>query len=126
MKLTQRLHGEKEKILEYKARLSAAEWTNGSGWDCGNGFNVTGDEVESWDISEGNLDSWKQLFKDRDRSLFDYVIDGLNDDYDEDPDDEEGDTKWTMRLVEIDDEGDEKVLASVSYWESELTHRDEE
>ena len=129
MTLTQRLHGEKEKILEYKARRSAAEWTNGSGWDCGNGFNVTGDEVESWDISEGNLDSWKQLFKDRDRSLFDYVIDGLDDsddDYDEDPDDEEGDTKWTMRLVEIDDEGDEKVLASVSYWESELTHRDEE
>ena len=112
--------------MKYKARLSAAEWTNGSGWDCGNGFNVTGDEVESWDISEGDLDSWKQLFKDRDRSLFDYVIDGLNDDYDEDPDDEEGDTKWTMQLVEIDDEGDEKVLASVSYWESELAHRDEE
>ena len=120
--------------MEYKGRLSAAEWTNGSGSDCGNGFNVTGDEVESWDISEGNLDSWKQLFKDRDRSLFDYVIDGLNDrddDYDEDPDDEdpddaEGDTKWTMQLIEIDDEGDEKVLASVSYWESELMGDDEE
>lgn len=109
--------------MTYEARLSAAEWTNGSS------FNVTGDEVESWDISEGDLDSWKQLFKDRDRSLFDYVIDGLNDrddDYDEDPDDEEGDTKWTMQLIEIDDEGDEKVLASVSYWESELTHRGEE
>ena len=115
--------------MEYKARLSAAEWAKGSGWDCGNGFNVTGDEGESWDISEGDLDSWKQLFKDRDRSLFDYVIDGLDDrddDYDEDPDDEEGDTKWTMQLVEIDDEGDEKVLASVSYWESELMGDDEE
>ena len=31
-----------------------------------------------------------------------------------------------MQLVEIDDEGDEKVLASVSYWESELTGDDEE
>lgn len=114
--------------MEYKARLSSAEWTNGSGWDCGNGFDVIGDEVESWNISEGDLDSWKQLFKDRDRSLFDYVIDGLNDfdDCEEDPDDEEGDTKWTMRLIEINDEGDEKVLASVSYWESELTHRDED
>lgn len=118
--------------MEYKARLSAAEWTNGSGWDCGNGFDVIGDEVESWDISEGDLDRWKQLFKDRDRSLFDYVIDGFDDrdddydDYDEDPDDEEGDTKWTMRLIEIDDEGDEKVLASVSYWESELMGDDEE
>ena len=109
--------------MKYEARLKASEWTNGSGWDYEN------DEVESWDINEGNLDSWKQLFKDRDRSLFDYVIDGLNDrddDYDEDPDDEEGDTKWTMQLVEIDDEGDEKVLASVSYWESELMGNDEE
>ena len=63
---------------------------------------MTGDEVESWDISEGDLESWKQLFKDRDRSLFDYVIDGLDDldDCEEDPDDEEGDTKWTMQLVE--------------------------
>ena len=109
--------------MEYKARLTVSEWTNGSGWDYEN------DEVESWDISEGALDSWKQLFKDRDRSLFDYVIDGLNDlddDYEEDPDDAEGDTKWTMKLVEIDDEGNEKILASVSYWESELTHRGEE
>ena len=109
--------------MKYEARLKASEWTNGSGWDYEN------DEVKSWDISEGTLDSWKQLFKDRDRSLFDYVIDGLNDrdgDYDEDPDDEEGDTKWTMQLIEIDDEGDEKVLASVSYWESELMGDDEE
>lgn len=109
--------------MEYKAILTVGEWTNGSGWDYEN------DEVESWDISEGALDSWKQLFKDRDRSLFDYVIDGLNDlddDYEEDPDDAEGDTKWTMKLVEIDDEGDEKILASVSYWESELIGKEEE
>lgn len=109
--------------MKYEARLTVSEWTNGSGWDYEN------DEVESWDISEGDLDRWKQLFKDRDRSLFDYVIDGLDDrddDYDEDPDDEEGDTKWTMQLVEIDDEGDEKVLASVSYWESKLMGDDEE
>ena len=109
--------------MKYEARLKASEWTNGIGWDYEN------DEVKSWDISEGTLDSWKQLFKDRDRSLFDYVIDGLNDrddDYDEDPDDEEGDSKWTMQLVEIDDEGDEKVLASVSYGESELMGDDEE
>lgn len=109
--------------MEYKAILTVSEWTNGSGWDYEN------DEVESWDISEGSLDSWKQLFKDRDRSLFDYVIDGLNDredDCEENPDDEEGDTKWTMKLVEIDDEGDEKVLTSVSYWESELMGKEEE
>ena len=120
---------EGEIIMEYEARLYAAEWTNGSGWNCGSGFNVTGDEVESWDISEGDLDSWKQLFKDRDRSLFDYVIDGLNDrddDYDEDPDDEEGDTKWTMQLVEIDDDDNEKVIAQTSIWESELFSEDNE
>lgn len=109
--------------MEYKAILTVSEWANGSGW------NYENDEVKSWDISEGALDSWKQLFKDRDRSLFDYVIDGLNDlddDYEEDPDDAEGDTKWTMKLVEIDDEGDEKILASVSYWESELIGKEEE
>lgn len=109
--------------MEYKAILTVSEWANGSGWDYEN------DEAKSWDISEGALDSWKQLFKDRDRSLFDYVIDGLNDlddDYEEDPDDAEGDTKWTMKLVEIDDEGDEKILASVSYWESELIGKEEE
>lgn len=106
--------------MEYKARLTVSEWTNGSGWDYEN------DEAESWDISEGSLDSWKQLFKDRDRSLFDYVVDSLDDDCEEDPDDEEGDTKWTMELVEIDDEGDEKVLASVSCWESELVDSNDE
>lgn len=106
--------------MEYKAILTVSEWTNGSGWDYEN------DEVESWDISEGDLDSWKQLFKERDKSLFDYVVDGLDDDCEENPDNEEGDTKWTMELVEIDDEGDEKVIASVSYWESELIGKEEE
>lgn len=115
--------------MKYIARLSAAEWTNGSGWNCGSGFDVTGDTLEEWNIDKDDVDAWKEMIKDGDKSLFDYATDNLDDDCDEDPDDWEGDTKYTMQLIEIDEDDvfeEGKVIASTSIWLSELVTDDED
>ena len=110
--------------MKYEARLMVSEWTNGSGWDYEN------DEVKSWAVEADQVDAWKEMIKNGDRSLFDYVTDNLDaEDYEEDPDDWEGDTKYTMKLVEIDEDDvfeEGKVIASTSVWLSELVSGDEE
>lgn len=114
---------EREKIMKYEARLLASEWTNGAGWDYEN------DEVESWAIEADQVDDWKEMIKNGDRSLFDCITDNLDDDCDEDPDDWEGDTRYTMKLVEIDEDDvfeEGKVIASTSVWLSELVTDDKD
>lgn len=59
-----------------------------------------------------------------DRSLFDYVTDSLDNEVSEDS---ERDIKYTMELVEIDEDDDTeegKVIASTSVRLSELTTED--
>lgn len=113
--------------MKYIARLSAAEWITGSGWTCGHGFGseITGDVVEEWDVEDDEVEAWKKMIDDGERSLFDYVVDGFNDDQDGNPDDSEGDTKWTMQLVQIDDDDNEKVIASTWIYESVLRNKEE-
>lgn len=112
--------------MMYEARLKVSEWTNGSGWDYEN------DVLESWKVETGQVDVWKKMILDGDRSLFDYVTNSLEDDYGEGLEDSEGDFKYTMVLVEIDEDdeddvfGEGKVLASTSVWLSELLSDDEE
>lgn len=109
--------------MKYEARLLASKWTNGSGWDYEN------DEIESWAVEADQVDAWEEMIKDGDRSLFDCITDNLGDDCDEDPDDWEGDTKYTMRLVGIDEDDvfeEGKVIASTSVWLSELVSGDED
>lgn len=104
--------------MKYEARLTASEWINGSGW------NYENDEVESWAIKADQVDTWKKMIKNGDRSLFDYVTDSLDDEVSEDS---ERDIKYTMELVEIDEDDDTeegKVIASTSAWLSELTADD--
>lgn len=114
---------EKERTsMRYEARLKTSEWINDSGWDDEN------DEIESWAVKANQVDAWKEMIKSGDKSLFDYITDGLDDEeYDEDLDDSGNDIKYTMELVEIDDDDDTeegKVIASTSVRLSELTTED--
>lgn len=112
--------------MKYEARLKVSEWVYGSGWSYEN------DMIEFWEVDPDQVDAWKQLILDGERSLFEYVTDSLEYDYDEDPEDSEGDYKYTMVLVEIDEDdeddvfGEGKVIASTSVWLSELLFADED
>lgn len=106
--------------MKYEARLKANEWTNGSGWDYEN------DEINSWAVKADQVDAWKTMIRNGDRSLFDCVTDSLDD---EDTKDSEGDIKYTMELVEIDEDDafeEGKVIASTSVWLSELVTDEDE
>lgn len=108
--------------MKYEARLKTSVWINDSGWDDEN------DEIESWAVKANQVDAWKEMIKSGDKSLFDYITDGLDDEeYDEDLDDSGNDIKYTMELVEIDEDDDTeegKVIASTSVRLSELTADD--
>lgn len=112
--------------MMYEARLKVSEWVNGSGWSYEN------DMIEFWEVEPEQIDAWKQLILDGECSLFEYVTDSLEDDCDEDPEDSDGDLKYTMVLVEIDEDdeddvfGEGKVIASTSVWLSELLSDDED
>ncbi len=110
--------------MKYEARLMASEWINGSGW------NYENDEVNSWAVQADQVDAWKEMIKSGDKSLFDYITDGLDDEeYDEDLDDSGNDIKYTMELVEIDEDDfleTGKAIASTSIWWSELVSKNEE
>lgn len=114
---------EKERTnMKYEARLKTSVWINDSGWDDEN------DEMERWAVKANQVDAWKEMIKSGDKSLFDYITDGLDDEeYDEDLDDSGNDIKYTMELVEIDEDDDTeegKVIASTSVRLSELTTED--
>ncbi len=110
---------EKERTsMRYEARLKTSVWINDSGWDDEN------DEIESWAVKANQVDAWKTMIQNGDRSLFDYVTDSLDDEVSEDS---ERDIKYTMELVEIDEDDDTeegKAIASTSVRLSELTTED--
>ena len=104
--------------MKYVARLKTSEWINDSGWDDEN------DEIESWAVKANQVDAWKTMFQNGDRSLFDYVTDSLDNEVSEDS---ERDIKYTMELIEIDEDDDTeegKVIASTSVRLSELMTED--
>lgn len=106
------------------ARLKVSKWNGG--WD------YEDEVLESWKVTGGQVDVWKNMVLDGDRSLFDYVTDSIEDGYGEGLEDSEVDFKYTIDLVEIDEDdeddvfGEGKILASTSVWLSELLSDDEE
>lgn len=109
--------------MKYEARIMASKWVNGSGWEYENDKAADG-----WVVEADQVDAWKEMIKNGDRSLFDYIVDGLEGkERDEDPDYSESDIKYTMELIEFDEDdifGEEKVIASTSIWESKLMVKD--
>lgn len=109
--------------MKYEARIMASKWVNGSGWEYENDKAADG-----WVVEADQVDAWKGMIKNGDRSLFDYIVDGLEgEEHDEDPDYSESDIKYTMELIEFDEDdifGEEKVIASTSIWESKLMAKD--
>lgn len=97
----------------YEARLSARMWENGSG------YSTYYDVVESWDIkSAPDLEWWIKGVNGNDRSVFDYVTDNTEVLSDGD----ESDNEWKMEIIETDEDGEEKILAVSTIWESELNN----
>lgn len=95
----------------YEARLSARMWENGSG------YSTSWDTVESWDIkSSPDLEWWVKAVSGENKSVFDYVTDNAE----ELSDGEESDNEWKMEIVQIDEDGEEKILAVSTIWESDL------
>lgn len=95
----------------YEARLSARMWENGSG------YSTDYDVVESWDIkSAPDLEWWVKAVSGENKSVFDYVTDNAE----ELSDGEESDNEWKMEIVQIDEDGEEKILAVSTIWESDL------
>lgn len=93
--------------MRYEARLFYEDWVYGSGWD-------VYDELESFDATD-NVDWWLKAFEDKNLEMFECVTDN-----NDDPVDEQNDRRWTMKLVEIDDDDNEKVIRLLSVWDSDL------
>ena len=91
--------------MRYEARLFYKDWVSGSGW------NVY-DELESFDATD-NIDWWLKAFENEDLEMFEYVTNDNDDPIDDG-------RLWIMKLVEIDDDDNEKVIRSFSIWDSAL------
>ncbi len=97
----------------YEARLSVRVWKNGSG------YSTEYDVVESWDIkSAPDLEWWVKAVSSENKSVFDYVTDNAE----ELSDGEETDNEWKMEIVQTDEDGEEKILAVSTIWESDLNN----
>ncbi len=99
-------------MKKHEARLSVGQW-NSSGWV------FEHDIVESWKVKENEIDEWFNDIKAESPDLFSYVTDAFRE-WNELPNYDEIDNEWCITLVEIDEGGSEKILASASVWESEL------
>ena len=97
----------------YEARLSVRVWENGSG------YSTEYDVVESWDIkSAPDLEWWVKAVSSENKSVFDYVTDNA-----EELSNGEGtDNEWKMEIVQTDEDGEEKILAVSTIWESDLNN----
>lgn len=97
----------------YEARLSVRVWVNGSG------YSTDYDVVESWGIkSAPDLEWWVKAVGSENKSVFDYVTDNAE----ELSGGEESDNQWKMEIVQTDEDGEEKILAVSTIWESELNN----
>lgn len=99
-------------MKKYEARLSVSQWSN-TGWV------FEHDVVEIWDIEENKVSEWIEDIKNDSPDLFEYVTDAFRE-WDSLPDYDDIDNAWSVTLVEIEDGGAERILASTSVWESEL------
>ena len=102
-------------MKKYEARLSGSQWSN-AGWV------FQHDVVQCWDVEENKVSEWIEDIKNDSSDLFEYVTDAFRE-WNDLPDYNEIDNEWTVTLVEIEDGGSEKILASTSVWESELAKK---
>lgn len=102
-------------MKKYEARLSVGQWSN-LGWV------FQHDVVEVWNVEKNKVDEWIEDIKTNNDDLFNYVTDQFRE-WDSLPDYDEIDNEWCITLVEIEDGGAEKILASASVWESELAEK---
>ena len=100
-------------MKKYEAQLSISQWKTGSGWIFRH--NV----VERWEVGKSEVNEWIEDIKRDSSDLFDFVTDQFLE-WDSLPDYDKIDNEWCITIVEIDDEGSEKILAQISIWESEL------
>lgn len=99
-------------MTKYEARLSVSQWSK-SGWV------FEHDVAEVWGVAESKVDEWIEDIKTNNRDLYQYVTDAYRE-WDSHPDYDVIDNEWCITLVEIEDGGAEKILASTSVWESDL------
>lgn len=99
-------------MKKYEARLGVGQWSK-SGWV------FEHDVVEVWNVEKNKVNEWIEDIKINNNDLFDYVTDAFRE-WDDLPDYEEIDNEWCITLIEIKDEGEEKILAQTSVWESDL------
>lgn len=97
---------------KYEAQLSVSQWSK-SGWV------FEHDVVQCWNVEESKVNEWIEDIKTNNEDLYEYVTDAFRE-WDSLPDYDEIDNEWCMTLVEIEDGGSKKILASTSVWESEL------
>lgn len=99
-------------MKKYEVRLNVGQWSK-SGWV------FEHDVVEVWNVEKNKVNEWIEDIKINNDDLFDYVTDAFRE-WDDLPDYEEIDNEWCITLIEIKDEGEEKILAQTSVWESDL------
>ena len=99
-------------MKKYEAQLSVSQWSK-SGWV------FEHDVVQCWNVEESKVDEWVEDIKNDSSDLFEYVTDAFRE-WDNLPNYDEIDNEWSVTLVEIEDGGAERILASTSVWESEL------
>ena len=101
--------------MKYEARLSIENRNEKTGeWGERQTYQV--EEIE--DASEAHA-IVNELCADPDQAISDATSDIFRD-LDDAPDYADGDTPWTLEIVEIGDGGAEKILAECENWESEL------
>ena len=65
-----------------------------------------------------DLEWWVKAVSSENKSVFDYVTDNAE----ELSDGEETDNEWKMEIVQTDEDGEEKILAVSTIWESDLNN----
>ena len=94
---------------KYALVLTRSEWIVGGSWA------YKDKVVNRRDIDVDQVDRWKDLLENNDKSVFEQVKTSGND--------PKIMILWKGRLVRTDEDGDEEIVASSSVWESELSRR---
>lgn len=105
-------------MKKYEARLSLENRNEKTG-EWGERQTYQTEEIE--DASEACLAA-NEIFENPDQAISDATADifrGMTDA----PDYSDTDTRWTLEIVEISDDGAEKMLADCWEWESKLAKR---
>lgn len=98
-------------MTKYRIAFTYSEWENGQGWKIEGAYMGIDDKITD------NNDALNYTKEDLIADMIDYVSDDIAD-YNEDNGE---DTRYDYTVYELDEEGDENEVYSVSVWLSELT-----